>query len=52
LKLANCKPAYSVTGENRLSRLDLFLPLLQVDVCFLGCHLVSRQCHNILAMYP
>ena len=25
--------------------------MLQVDVCFLSCHLVSRWCHNISAIH-
>ncbi len=32
-------------------RVDWGLPMLQVDVCFLCCHLVSRWCHNISAIH-
>ena len=32
-------------------RVDWGLPMLQVDVCFLCSHLVSRWCHNISAIH-
>ena len=34
-----------------LSRVDRFLPMLQVEVCFLRFHLVSRRCHNISTIH-
>ena len=36
-----------------MSRVDRFLPIRQVDVCFFSVyHLVSRRCHNISTLYP
>ena len=37
--------------QRRLSRVDRFLPMLQVEVCFLCFCLVSRRCRNTLTIY-
>ncbi len=38
--------------SEKLSRVDRFLPILQVDVCFLCYRLVSRRCHIISTIDP
>ena len=42
---------YRETKASSFCRVDWGLPMLQVDVCFLGCHLVSRWCHTISAIH-
>ena len=42
---------YLEPGVWSFCRVDWGLPMLQVDVCFLSCHLVSQWCHNISAIH-
>jgi hypothetical protein len=42
---------HPTTRLEEFCRVDWGLSMLQVDVCFLRCHLASRWCHNISAIH-